>query len=1058
MLPKWNYGTADAPVTVQQPSNDPMLTKHVINQANSLGFNPANSGIVTAARSTGVAPTTYNAQTGTVIAPQANSASQAIASGIKQTPLSSVTPISPLAASTPTVVPTVGTGLTSGKTAISPLGTTPTTQTGVPTTPITSTGQKTGISDNDFNTILASIDPNRLYTNEQKKSLRDTLSQSTAGTAKSLDLQTTGAKTALDEYKGIADAWRMQRDIVDQMDKNNIMNQRQVQDLTREYTIAKDKQKERMDADANNMSVMQGSTGRMQSRNMMNAVHQVLEDNVKVYNDLISQQDVMTKRLAQDLDMATKTLSKAYNDAVSDDMQKALQGINALDSTGAMNTKAGLIQARSVIDGMMQNKVTNLNSYYQGLNVLNEKYKAYSAEATAQKKVDQDLTKTMNDGYLYNANGTKIVNDSGVPLTYNPQKQIESAIKNDDGSTTILYKDGSFDTKQFGGTIGTEAVAGYAQLVSQGRLSLNDVPASIRSNVAMQASSMPQAGQWEFQNITDADGNVRTVQYNKTTNEIRDPTTGQTITPNMQTATDYSGNHDLRGLASKFPGQAWAKNNNPAWITWNGNFDNPKPWTTAYNLMQAGVNFEKGTPRPGNEWGNYVSFPTIEDGIKAQRIMMQVTYGNNTVWQMLQKWVWTSEGPRYAAQVAWNAGIDLKRKVSDLSEEELSQLQNAKIAKESPGLAKLLASPEFQASSKPAQYSPETDKNLEAVSQNANGVNYLDKTTNQVITAQQAMDKYGKVASELTTGATTTQQYTPSQKNLFEWYAKKVSDGTLTLKDRNSIANQLWVKPNELDNVYNQYVDSVSNAPKAPINVASLPLYKKYVEDGTLPSKDALKWLWMTSEQFVDSAGEWYDKFLREKENEINSVYPTLNIEFTPSYNNISATQKEKLNESLTKIWDIDQRIGQLKKLFEENGTEVLPTKAKSVMETLRKQIILKAKEVENLWVLNGPDLWILEDLLPSTTWVLSWMFSFDKNTLAKLDNIQENYRSDAKTKWINYWTKISFKEKQSEQLPNQITKPFVPNPTASWKSFNIDLWSGWLAQDDHDEINSLMQ
>lgn len=72
------------------------------------------------------------------------------------------------------------------------------------------------------------------------------------------------------------------------------------------------------------------------------------------------------------------------------------------------------------------------------------------------------------------------------------------------------------------------------------------MPASIRNNVAMQASQMPQAGQWEFQNITDADGNTRTVQYNKTTNEIRDPTTGQTITPNMGTATDYSGNHDLR--------------------------------------------------------------------------------------------------------------------------------------------------------------------------------------------------------------------------------------------------------------------------------------------------------------------------------------------------------------------------------------------------------------------------------------------------------------------------------------------------------------------------------
>lgn len=1010
VTPQWNYGTSEAPVTVQQPSNDPMLTKNVISIANNVGVNPSQSGLVTQARNTGVAPKTYDTATGNVATP--TSASQAIAQGIKQTP------VSPLAASTPTVnstvTPTAGTGLVSGKTAISPLGTTPTTQTGVSTTSGTVTGQTSGIDDATFNTILRSIDPNSIYTNEQKKSLRDTLSQSTGATAKSLDLQTTGAKTALEEYKGIADAWRMQRNIVDQMDTNNIMNQRQVQDLTRQYTIAKDNQKNRMEADANNMSVMQGSTGRLSSRNMMNAVHQVLDENDKVYNDLVSQQDIMTKRLAEDLDMATKTLSKAYNDAVSDDMQKALQGINALDSTGAMNTKAGLIQARSVIDGMLQNRVTNLNSYYQGLNTLNEKYKTYQAEATAQKKVDQELTKTMNDGYMYNANGTKIVNESGVPLTYNPQKQIESVIKNDDGSTTILYKGGTHETQQFGGTIGTEAVAGYAQLVSQGRLSLNDVPASIRNNVAMQASGMPQAGQWEFQNITDADGNTRTVQYNKTTNEIRDPTTGQTITPNMGTATDYSGNHDLRGLASKFPGQAWAKNNNPAWITWNGNFDNPKPGTTAYNLMQAGVNFEKGTPRPGNEWGNYVSFPTIEDGIKAQRIMMQVTYGNNTVWQMLQKWVWTAEGPRYAAQVAWNAGIDLKRKVSDLSEEELTQLQNAKIAKESPGLAKLLASPEFN--------QPTTEINPAAGS---------------------IKDAFAQAGVDPMSSGVTTQQYTPSQKNLFEWYAKKVSDGTLTLKDRNSIANQLWVKPNELDNVYNQYVDSVSNAPKAPINVASLPLYKKYVEDGTLPSKDALKWLWMTSEQFVDSAGEWYDKFLREKENEINSVYPTLNIEFTPSYNNISATQKEKLNESLTKIWDIDQRIGQLKKLFEENGTEVWPTKAKSVMETLRKQIILKAKEVENLWVLNGPDLWILENLLPGTTWAFSWMFSFDKNTLAKLDNIQENYRSDAKTKGINYWAKISFGDKKlgtdswSVDLQSVMTGKQSPITTSSGFKFN---------------------
>lgn len=58
----------------------------------------------------------------------------------------------------------------------------------------------------------------------------------------------------------------------------------------------------------------------------------------------------------------------------------------------------------------------------------------------------------------------------------------------------------------------------------------------------------------------------------------------------------------------------------------------------------------------------------------------------------------------------------------------------------------------------------------------------------------------------------------------------------------------------------------------------------------------------MSSEQFTDSAQTGYDAFLASKAQEINSTYPTLQVEFTPSYANISATQKEKLNESMTKI------------------------------------------------------------------------------------------------------------------------------------------------------------
>ena len=69
---------------------------------------------------------------------------------------------------------------------------------------------------------------------------------------------------------------------------------------------------------------------------------------------------------------------------------------------------------------------------------------------------------------------------------------------------------------------------------------------------------------------------------------------------------------------------------------------------------------------------------------------MTETYGNSSVGQMLSKWVWTGEWANYAKQVAWNAGIDLNAKVNTLDDQQIAQLQMAKIAKESPGLAKLL--------------------------------------------------------------------------------------------------------------------------------------------------------------------------------------------------------------------------------------------------------------------------------------------------------------------------------------------------------------------------------
>ena len=75
-------------------------------------------------------------------------------------------------------------------------------------------------------------------------------------------------------------------------------------------------------------------------------------------------------------------------------------------------------------------------------------------------------------------------------------------------------------------------------------------------------------------------------------------------------------------------------------------------------------------------------------------------------------------------------------------------------------------------------------------------------------------------------------------------------------------------------------------------------------------------------------------------------------------------------------------------------------------MQSLRTSLLLKAKEIENLGVLNGPDLGILEDMLPETNSV----FSINSSTKAKFDQLRNNYRSDAQSKAVNYGAKINFK------------------------------------------------
>lgn len=141
---------------------------------------------------------------------------------------------------------------------------------------------------------------------------------------------------------------------------------------------------------------------------------------------------------------------------------------------------------------------------------------------------------------------------------------------------------------------------------------------------------------------------------------------------------------DLRSLQNKYPWQAWAKNNNSAWLT----FQSSSP-QLQWEWAEAWVSFSKWTKRPKDEGNNYVQFPTIQDGLAAHAITLGRKRSSIQNW--LAQWVWTpnrATNLAYAQDLYDESGITkpISTPLNKLTDWELYGLMKAQIKRESPWL------------------------------------------------------------------------------------------------------------------------------------------------------------------------------------------------------------------------------------------------------------------------------------------------------------------------------------------------------------------------------------
>lgn len=157
--------------------------------------------------------------------------------------------------------------------------------------------------------------------------------------------------------------------------------------------------------------------------------------------------------------------------------------------------------------------------------------------------------------------------------------------------------------------------------------------------------------------------------------------------------------------------------------------------------------------------------------------------------------------------------------------------------------------------------------------------------------------------------------------------------------------------------------------------------YTSYVETGKMPV--GMKSWSAQAEQFIKEANQWY---IAAKEAVANQAWFT--ISNPDAFIGVDDKVRDTINKWLTSLPAFRSTMEELIKLVEKNWTELLPWSTKTQMQQLATNAKLQAKEIYNLWVLNWPDLDLMNTIIPDpTSWTaklnqLFWMWVSYKDAL----------------------------------------------------------------------------
>jgi len=270
---------------------------------------------------------------------------------------------------------------------------------------------------------------------------------------------------------------------------------------------------------------------------------------------------------------------------------------------------------------------------------------------------------------------------------------------------------------------------------------------------------------------------------------------------------------------------------------------------------------------------------------------------------MLGKWVGTGEALNYAKQVAGNAGVPLNVKVNQLNDQQIQQLQMAKIQKESPWLAKLLwqtnLSPLAQSaiSSKTISWTPTSQSKVIEELQRAGEFDKWEGNANYFTTKPEKKQEIWTALQAFNTWDNFMKLYNEAKANgTLEWMTGKIDYTTGKAKAIVWMSNKTFNDMNRiLQKELSTYMNRISGATVSETEVERL--------------RQQIPNLWMWDKEFQDAV-EAYNTSIRAWKGYMQDTYwlsddyiGRLSWWSTQKVKEYNASTKYKSGDTFTKDW-----------------------------------------------------------------------------------------------------------------------------------------------------------